>query len=404
MNHRYEPQLSLLGILIMFSLLFMGIDCQLGCFKTIRVHMEQYFFPLHHVVHSPLQWLQTNIKDSNLYFSQQANLINQLKILQQKNLHLAGENQKKVALEYQNRKLQSLLNVSKIVQEKLLMANLVQVSSDSFSHYLMVDKGKNDGVLDNQAILDTQGVIGVVYSVNTSSSKVRLITDKSHAVPVQNMRNGLRAIVSGTGKADQLILLHAPISADYKVGDALYTSGLGGRFPKGYPVGIVDKVQHIPGQAFAQITVKPSAILNHVNEVLIVTGALVSIDDPSFKLPKTQDNVLSIFETPTPENTRGENTTAPTSISASPISNPPNTSNASSNQLDSHLSDVTVIRPSVISTHSNISSAHSSRSTSANSNATKFRVLKKTLPEVSDLEVGPRNDRDEENEYNVYDE
>lgn len=292
---KYEPQISLLGILMMFSFLFMGADCQLGCFKTIRADLEYKVFPLQQGVNIPIQWMSTNLEETNLLFKNQAALITQLKTLNQQNFRLAAENQKKRALEYENQKLKALLNVSKIVQEKLLVANLLQISADPFAHYLILDKGQSEGVHENQAIIDTQGVIGLVNSVNRMSSKIRLITDKAHAVPVQNVRNGLRGIVSGTGKFDYLVLLHAPLSADYQVGDLLLTSGLGGRFPAGYPVGIVQKVQHLPGQAFAQIAVKPLATLEKINQVLIVTGKVVDIKT----LPPKPENAVSAASEPT---------------------------------------------------------------------------------------------------------
>ncbi len=272
-----DPQISLLGILTLFSFLFMGADCQLGCFKTIRAELENKVLPLQQAVNIPIQWMMANVEDTNLVLKKQSVLIAQLKTVKQQNFRLAAANQKTRALEYENQKLKALLNVSKMVQEKLLVANLLQVSADPFSHYLILDKGQTEGVQENQAIIDTQGVIGLVNSANRTSSKIRLITDKAHAVPVQNIRNGLRGIVSGTGKFDALILLHAPLSADYQVGDLLLTSGLGGRFPAGYPVGTVQKVQHLPGQAFTQITVKPLATLEKINQVLIVTGKVVDI-------------------------------------------------------------------------------------------------------------------------------
>lgn len=278
---KYEPHISILGVLMMFSFLFMSADCKLGCFKTIRSDLEHYFLPLQKIVSAPIQLAISNVEEAEFFFTDQARLIAQLKKLNQKNVFLLAENQKKRALESENKNLQALLNVSRVMKEKLLLANLIQVSADPFSHYILLDKGQSEGVIENQAIIDTQGVVGLVSTVNRISSKIRLITDKAHAVPVQNSRNGLRGIVSGTGAFDSLVLLHTPLSADYKVGDYLLTSGLAGRFPAGYPLGVVTQVQHLKGHAFARILVKPLANLEKIHHVLIVTEKLEPVNVPS---------------------------------------------------------------------------------------------------------------------------
>lgn len=278
---KYEPHISILGVLMMFSFLFMSADCKLGCFQTIRSDMEHYFLPLQKVVSAPVQLAISNMEETEFFFKQQQLLINQIKKLNQKNGILSAQNQKKLALELENKNLKALLNVSQMLKEKLLLANLIQVSADPFSHYVLLDKGQTEGVAENQAIIDTQGVLGLVNTVNRLSSKIRLITDKAHAVPVQNSRNGLRGIVSGTGDPDSLVLLHTPLSADYKVGDYLLTSGLGGRFPAGYPLGVVSQVQHLKGHAFARIVVKPLANVQQIHQVLIVTEKLEPIHVPS---------------------------------------------------------------------------------------------------------------------------
>lgn len=277
----YKPQLSLLGILMVFSFLFMSADCKLGCFRTVRADLEHYFLPLQKAVNAPVQLAFSNAEEVEFFFKKQTSLVAEIKQLRRKNEYLLAENQKTRSLENENQQLQALLNVSKARKEKLLLVKLLQISADPFSHYIILDKGKNEGIIENQAVIDTQGVIGSVNSVNRLSSKVRLITDKAHAVPVENSRNGLRGIVSGTGRWDTLVLLHTPLSADYQVGDPLLTSGLGGRFPPGYPVGIVSQVTHLKGQAFARITVKPMADFSKMNHVLVVTDKFIEVKPSS---------------------------------------------------------------------------------------------------------------------------
>ena len=134
----------------------------------------------------------------------------------------------------------------------------------------MLNKGRRDGVFSGQSLVDSQGVMGQVVSVGPFSSTALLITDPSHALPVQVHRTGLRAVATGTGAADAVVLSHIPNNADLRVGDLLVTSGLGGRFPQGYPVGRVTRVQRDSGQPFAQVDVTPSARLERNREVLLI--------------------------------------------------------------------------------------------------------------------------------------
>ena len=112
--------------------------------------------------------------------------------------------------------------------------------------------------------------MGQIVHVGPFSSTVLLITDPNHALPVQVNRNGLRAIAVGTGQNDKLLLEHLPNNADIRVGDLIVSSGLGRRFPSGYPVGKIEKISRDPGEPFAKVMIKPSAQLSQSREVLMV--------------------------------------------------------------------------------------------------------------------------------------
>jgi rod shape-determining protein MreC len=144
------------------------------------------------------------------------------------------------------------------------------VDFDPFSQDIVINKGSQQGVVVGQPIVDAEGVMGQVVHVAPYTSTAMLITDPSHAIPVADNRNGLRAIAMGTGSADRLDIPHLPLNADIKEGDLLVTSGLGGRFPPGYPVAIVEKVERNPGQAFSDVTARPTAHLEQSREVLLV--------------------------------------------------------------------------------------------------------------------------------------
>jgi rod shape-determining protein MreC len=128
-----------------------------------------------------------------------------------------------------------------------------------YEHVVVVNKGSRFGVHKKQPVLDANGIVGQVIRSLPLSSEVMLITDPNHAIPVQVNRNGLRTIAIGSGLLDRLNLPFLPNNADIIPGDLLVTSGLGGTFPQGYPVAIVNKFTVQPDQPFADIYATPKA-------------------------------------------------------------------------------------------------------------------------------------------------
>lgn len=174
------------------------------------------------------------------------------------------------SLERENINLRDLLQSSYKVTESVLIAELLSVDLDPYSHLVEVNKGTRDQVFVGQPVLGAKGIMGQVDDAKPLSATIRLITDPSHAIPVQVNRNGLRAIALGTGDIHRLELSSLPNNADIRVGDLLVSSGLGGRFPPGYPVARVTRVEAGVGQPFAQISAEPTAALDRAREVLLV--------------------------------------------------------------------------------------------------------------------------------------
>ncbi|NQY83687.1 MAG: rod shape-determining protein MreC, partial [Alcanivorax sp.] len=157
----------------------------------------------------------------------------------------------------------------------------------------VINKGGQDDVLQGQAVLESQGLIGQVVEAGPLSARVLLITDASHAMSVQVNRNGVRAILAGTGQGSRLRLLYVPDTADIKEGDLLVSTGLGQLYPRGYPVARVSRVSHQSGAAFADIEARPTARLDRVSHVLLVQSMEpVSIPDVAPESPSDE---------PTPE-------------------------------------------------------------------------------------------------------
>jgi rod shape-determining protein MreC len=174
------------------------------------------------------------------------------------------------ALVAQNTRLKGLLDVQNNLGLTVQLARLINVDLDPFRHRIVLDVGANQGCVVGQPVIDAQGVMGQIVEVLPNSAIAMLITDPTHAIPVVVERTGLRTIAYGNGTIDQLQLPNIPISADVKVGDRLLTSGLGGRFPGGFPVGEIRVVSPDKSGMFTAAVAQPSAALDRSAEVLLL--------------------------------------------------------------------------------------------------------------------------------------
>nr|WP_255537699.1 rod shape-determining protein MreC [Motiliproteus sp. SC1-56] len=185
-------------------------------------------------------------------------------------LMLARKLQRLEALSNENAYLRSLLNASQTLDDRVIMAELIGVNPDPFLHQITINKGLRDSVYLGQPVLDAGGVMGQVMEVGPYTARVLLITDTQHAVPVQVVRSGFRTLLLGNGDPRELTLDNVPDTADIEVGDLLVSSGLGQRFPSGYPVGRITEIEHDPGRPFALVKAEPTARLSTSRHVLLV--------------------------------------------------------------------------------------------------------------------------------------
>lgn len=190
--------------------------------------------------------------------------------LQRENLVLQGRSQQLASIQADNARLRALLNSTALLRDDVLVGEVIGVSPDPIRHQLVLDKGQEANVYSGQALIDANGLIGQVVDVASTTSRVLLITDPTHSVPVQVNRNGVRAVAEGIGSLNQLTIHHVAATTDIQPGDLLVTSGLGGRFPIGYPVAVVSAVERNPGEAFARIAATPTAALDRVRHALLV--------------------------------------------------------------------------------------------------------------------------------------
>ncbi len=250
----------------MASIALMTLDHRQHALEGIRSTLSVVVFPMHYLVNLPFEvstWASETWKDrSRLLLENQA--------LRARELQAQVSLLKLATLERENARLRSLLQSSSRRWERVLIAELMSVDFDPFKHQILLNKGSRDDVFEGHPLIDAAGVIGQVIHVSPITSTAMLITDPSHAIPVQVNRNGLRAIAVGTGDPATLEIPHIPNNADIQEGDLLVTSGLGQRFPAGYPVAEVARVERNPAESFATITAIPLAHLDRAQEVLLV--------------------------------------------------------------------------------------------------------------------------------------
>lgn len=243
----------------------MFLDYRYEQFRNVRSHMSMIVYPIQKIVDSPLAFM----RNFGGMLATQKYLFAENQRLKQEQLLFEGRLQKLSALERENEHLRELLQSGSKLAEDMFIANIINIDPDPFTHQVILNKGLSSGVFEGQTLIDANGLMGSIIGVNDFESRAMLITDASFAVPVENVRNGLRAIAVGTGSAN-LELRHVPKSLDISSGDMLITSGLGGRFPVGFPVGKVIEVKKDRGKPFATIIVAPSAKLDRGGHILLI--------------------------------------------------------------------------------------------------------------------------------------
>ena len=251
---------------VILSVALMVIDHRYHHLESLRAALAVVTYPLQVAAELPVnatRWVSETL-------STREDLRQSNARLRDENLKLLARLQKYEALQAENLRLRDLLESSFKVGDRVLVAELSAVDLDPYKQQVVIDKGTTSGVVEGQPVLDAHAVMGQVVHVNPLNATVLLITDASHALPVQVLRNGLRTIAVGTGRINQLELPYLPNDADIREDDLLVTSGLGGKFPPGYPVARVSMVRRTPDQPFSQIFAEPRAHLDRSREVLLV--------------------------------------------------------------------------------------------------------------------------------------
>lgn len=253
-------------VYILMAVALMIMDQSGRYIPRIRSAMELVFEPVFHVV----SWPADALRSLGAQTRSRQSLIAENRQLNEQLLKTSGSVQTQAALRQENRRLRNLLNATEGRAYKFRFAEMKRVDLDPFSHKVWIDRGVDDGVMVGQAVIDGKGIVGQVEDVHLHFSTVRLISDPDHALPVQINRTGLRTVAYGTGETSHLLMPNVPLQADISPGDTIVTSGLGDRFPPGFPVGAVLRVERDSGETFAKVFLQPFAALDRGREVLLI--------------------------------------------------------------------------------------------------------------------------------------
>jgi len=270
-KHGPSPQHRL--VLVLFcSVLLIFFDHKMASFESFRGYLQSMVSPLQYLANTPKQamtWASENITTrTQLLAENQQYRLNELKFHEQA-MQLD-------IIKQENERLRSLLASPLRGELKKMVVEILSVDSDPYSHQVVINRGAGDGVYDGQPVIDALGIVGQILHVGQTNSRVILITDISHAVPVRVQRNGLRLIATGSGQIDRLNHTFVSQSADIKTGDILVTSGLGGKYPEGYPVSQVSFVSNDESREFMRVFSTPIAQIDRLRYLL-----LLSNDEPA---------------------------------------------------------------------------------------------------------------------------
>lgn len=239
---------------------------------------DSHYQAAHHIrqslltLSSPMQWLVDTPIELTHYLTQRTQshlaLTQENQTLKKNLFELQTQLQTLESLKEENNRLRALLGSSNVINKKTSIGKLMNIDLNPLNHKVVLNRGTKHGISVGHPVLDANGVMGQVTEVTPFTSTALLVTDASHAIPALINRTGGRVIVQGSGIAEQMVIKHLAKTADIKLGDLLTTSGLGERFPPGYPVGTITSIEAVEGEAFLKVIVTPAANVHQSNYVL----------------------------------------------------------------------------------------------------------------------------------------
>jgi rod shape-determining protein MreC len=269
-----------LALALLLSIALILFDHKLDGFGTTRVYLNSFVSPLQYLANLPSQLLNASTSrfvSHERLFSENAKLINDA-------LLMNGQLQRLTFLKEENDRLRSLLNSPVQDNTRKLVAELMAVDNNPYSHQIVINKGAINGVFEAQPVLDDKGIVGQIMQVSSTNSRVLLIADVTHAIPVRIARNNVRLVVTGSGSLNELLIQHVAHSSDLQIGDVLLSSGLGNVFPEGYPVATITSIIRDESRPFSQVRAKPVAQLDRLKYLLLLWSERTLNQDPEAEI------------------------------------------------------------------------------------------------------------------------
>ncbi|MCK9283164.1 MAG: rod shape-determining protein MreC [Rhodocyclaceae bacterium] len=280
---RGPAPLAKLVFFLALSILALVADLRFHTLEWLRLGIATVAWPLQRLAYLPLE----AGSDLGLYLTRLSTLQNENAELRRRQLSSASQLLRQEHLEDENKRLRALLDMKARQPVPGVVADILYTARDPFARRVILDKGMQQDVVDGQVVIDELGVIGQVTRVFPLTSEVTLISDKNQSVPVQVQRNGLRAILSGSGTG-MLELRFLATNADVQIGDVLVTSGLDGVYLHGLPVAKVRHVDRNNAFAFASILCEPAAGVERHGQVLVL-GTRTELAPRPEDLPTVDD-------------------------------------------------------------------------------------------------------------------
>ena len=248
------------------ALVLMVLDHRNGWLWRLRYGAAVVVEPVYRLAGLPA----VGVRTLSVAFADRERLTEQNQRLREDLLLANAKLNRMAAVAEQNQRLKELLDTQHSLELNVQLARVIGVDMGAYRYQVTLNMGARDGVKPGQPVIDAHGVMGQVKEVLPTTSVVMLVTDPAHAIPVEIERSGLRTVAYGSRDGDQLTLPNIPLAADVRVGDHLLTSGLGGRFPPGFPVGEIRLMAPSPTGMFMVAQAKPAADIDRSEDVLLL--------------------------------------------------------------------------------------------------------------------------------------
>jgi rod shape-determining protein MreC len=250
------------------SLTLLVLDARFRYAESIRGVLALAVYPVQQAARLPV----VLVEGVSGYFTSQAQLREENEALRARLLASAQDAQRFASAAAETAHLRRLIGAAERLERKSMPAEIIYAGRDPYSRKVVLDRGAQHGARAGSPVVDETGVIGQLTRAHAFVSEVTLLTDKDQAIPVQVLRNGLRAIAFGGGASGLLELRYMAANADVESGDQLVTSGLDGTYPPGLPVASVVRVERDATYTFARVLAQPSAGVERGRYALVLSG------------------------------------------------------------------------------------------------------------------------------------